>query len=258
MPHASHPPFIVRDGYDTDSSYAESITLADIDFEPCQLDNDFHDSKENRGDLDEDDPSTPIARTRPPLSDLPLPHSHPQLQFNLSASIAMLPDFRLRSLVASLASKSPDFEKLIRQEVLAQLPPNVTNRLKSPSLCPGRMRARSCSNSHSKSTDEHKRKVKAPQGTRKRSASSVTMTVATRVEEQPVCIRCGVRGNEDGKKCHFHSGRREEEVYEFLSRSPEGQTFNVVRTITMWSCCDGDAHSIGCEAASQHRYPLTP
>jgi len=38
-------------------------------------------------------------------------------------------------------------------------------------------------------------------------------------------------------------------VYEFLSRTPEEVAFKVVRTITMWSCCDEDEWSPGCVVA---------
>jgi hypothetical protein len=48
------------------------------------------------------------------------------------------------------------------------------------------------------------------------------------------------------------AGHVQDEVYEFLSRTPEGRSFKVVRTITMWSCCDEDAWSPGCVAAPAH------
>jgi len=47
-------------------------------------------------------------------------------------------------------------------------------------------------------------------------------------------------------------GHLEEEVYEFLSRTPEGRSLNVVRPITMWNCCDEDAWSPGCASATAH------
>jgi len=41
-------------------------------------------------------------------------------------------------------------------------------------------------------------------------------------------------------------------VYEFLSRTPEEVAFKVVRTITMWSCCDEDEWSPGCVVAPSY------
>jgi hypothetical protein len=48
-------------------------------------------------------------------------------------------------------------------------------------------------------------------------------------------------------------GDLEEEVYEFLSRTPEGHSVNVVRTLTMWSCCDEDEWTPGCATAPAHQ-----
>jgi len=45
-----------------------------------------------------------------------------------------------------------------------------------------------------------------------------------------------------------HSGHLEEDIYEFISVFPE-QTPHVVRTISMWTCCDEDERSPGCVKA---------
>lgn len=42
------------------------------------------------------------------------------------------------------------------------------------------------------------------------------------------------------------AGRLEDEVYEFVSRTPNGAAFKVVQTVTMWSCCNEDEWSPGC------------
>ena len=54
----------------------------------------------------------------------------------------------------------------------------------------------------------------------------------------------------DAERCVV--GHLENEVYEFLSRTPDGLAFKVVRTITMWSCCDEDQWSPGCVAIPAH------
>jgi hypothetical protein len=45
----------------------------------------------------------------------------------------------------------------------------------------------------------------------------------------------------------YHPGRLEEEVYEFISVLPDET--HVVRTVTMWSCCDEEEWSPGCMSA---------
>jgi hypothetical protein len=42
------------------------------------------------------------------------------------------------------------------------------------------------------------------------------------------------------------AGHLDEEVYEFLSPSAEHEPSKVVRTVTMWTCCDEDEWSPGC------------
>lgn len=41
-------------------------------------------------------------------------------------------------------------------------------------------------------------------------------------------------------------GHLEDEVYEFVSRTPNGAAFKVVQTVTMWNCCNEDEWSPGC------------
>ena len=45
-------------------------------------------------------------------------------------------------------------------------------------------------------------------------------------------------------------------MYEFLSRSPDDVAIKVVRTITMWSCCDEDEWSPGCMAEAGFTLPV--
>jgi len=47
---------------------------------------------------------------------------------------------------------------------------------------------------------------------------------------------------------YHHPGHLEEDIYEFISVFPE-QTPHVVRTISMWTCCDDDEWSPGCVKA---------
>jgi len=52
----------------------------------------------------------------------------------------------------------------------------------------------------------------------------------------------------------YHPGRLEDEVYEFISVLPDET--HVVRTVTMWSCCDEDEWSPGCMSAAAAMFPL--
>lgn len=51
------------------------------------------------------------------------------------------------------------------------------------------------------------------------------------------------------------AGRLDEEVYEFLQRTDDEVTYNVVRTIAMWSCCNEDECSPGCVMAPSFPLP---
>jgi hypothetical protein len=58
-------------------------------------------------------------------------------------------------------------------------------------------------------------------------------------------------------------GYLRDEAYEFVSQTPDGAAYRVVRNITMWSCCDEDEPSPGCvrsffAASQRHAIAFTP
>ncbi|GLB44897.1 hypothetical protein LshimejAT787_1802340 [Lyophyllum shimeji] len=141
----------------------------------------------------------------------------------LRASIATVPETRLREIMVRLVDRSPGFQHAVAKELLAvsnTLTPDNAPPLPLPS--PRRKRRRSS-----------RRSLEAPSHRR--------------------CVNCGQQFSLDRDAvCVYHPGRLEEEVYEFPSRTPEGRSFQVRRKITMWSCCDEDALSPGCTEALGH------
>lgn len=71
-------------------------------------------------------------------------------------------------------------------------------------------------------------------------------------EFQHACTVVGLATDE-----RWHVGYLRDEAYEFVSQTPDGAAYRVVRNITMWSCCDEDEPSPGCVrsffAASQRQ-----
>ncbi|KAG5644657.1 hypothetical protein DXG03_008039 [Asterophora parasitica] len=139
----------------------------------------------------------------------------------LRATIAAVPETRLREIMVRLVDRSPGFQHAVAKELLA-----VGTAFDSASASPRRKRRRS--------------------GRR---------SLDTPILERP-CVNCGKHVKVDGagekEICVHHPGRLEEQVYEFPSRTPEGHAFQVRRRITMWSCCDEDARSLGCASVSAH------
>ncbi|KAJ3983660.1 hypothetical protein F5890DRAFT_154537 [Lentinula detonsa] len=56
----------------------------------------------------------------------------------------------------------------------------------------------------------------------------------------------------DTDACHYHPGHLEDEMFEFMSKTPEGRIFKVLKSVSMWSCCEEDPGSIGCASAPVH------
>ncbi|KAF8071643.1 hypothetical protein FPV67DRAFT_1778836 [Lyophyllum atratum] len=143
----------------------------------------------------------------------------------LRASIATVPESRLREIMVRLVDRSLGFQHAVAKELLASGSP--TDHA-PPS--PRRKRRKSSRRSH----DERERSRHRP----------------------CVCVNCGKQIRTDGGDqdavCVYHPGRLEEEIYEFPTRTPEGRTFQVRRKIMMWSCCDEDARSPGCASGPGH------
>jgi hypothetical protein len=172
--------------------------------------------------------------------------SHSTILFSksrhLRASIATVPECRLREIMVKLVDRCPEFHHAVAKELLSY---------------------------HTPSSSPLRQKLRRPG----RPGSSDTIVLNRR------CNKCGnyvKHGKGHGylrhEKCTFHPGTSiwlapravpsndpsivgnlEEEVYEFLSRTPEGHSVNVVRTLTMWSCCDEDEWTPGCATAPAHQ-----
>jgi len=52
--------------------------------------------------------------------------------------------------------------------------------------------------------------------------------------------------------CVYHPGQLEDDVFEFLSKTPEGRVFKILKTVSMWSCCEDEPSSAGCVSAPIH------
>lgn len=154
--------------------------------------------------------------------------SHSTILFSksrhLRASIATVPECRLREIMVKLVDRCPEFHHAVAKELLSYHTPSSSSPLRQKPRRPGR------------------------------PGSSDTIVLNRR------CNKCGNyvkhgkgHGYSRHEKCTFHPGNLEEEVYEFLSRTPEGHSVNVVRTLTMWSCCDEDEWTPGCATAPAHQ-----
>ncbi|PPQ63571.1 hypothetical protein CVT24_004868 [Panaeolus cyanescens] len=137
----------------------------------------------------------------------------------LRSSISSLHDFELRAILVKLADENPHFQHAIMKE-LAHIHPFV-GETRSPAKT-----------SRSKKSKAHSKSRRNPKNLSVSTEKQLDRPVTPRVE--------GV----------YHPGHLEEEVYEFLSRSPDDVAFKVVRTIAMWSCCDEDELSPGCMGLS--------
>ncbi|KAF8824810.1 hypothetical protein HHX47_DHR7000629 [Lentinula edodes] len=68
------------------------------------------------------------------------------------------------------------------------------------------------------------------------------------------CSNCGqgFDGGDTRDTCHYHPGQLEDEIFEFMSQTPEGRIFKVLKTVSMWSCCEEEPGSVGCVNAPVH------
>ncbi|KAE9402517.1 hypothetical protein BT96DRAFT_548463 [Gymnopus androsaceus JB14] len=74
----------------------------------------------------------------------------------------------------------------------------------------------------------------------------------------PTCLHCRqvFDGGDSLDVCFYHPGQLDDEVFEFLSQTPEGRSFKILKTISMWSCCEEEPGSIGCFSAPIHEAEL--
>ncbi|KAJ3514662.1 hypothetical protein NLJ89_g2250 [Agrocybe chaxingu] len=147
----------------------------------------------------------------------------------LRSSIAALSETKLRAILLKLADSNPRFQRAITKEV-AYAQPLVDSPPTTPTNAKHHRKRRSKTRNHCKNLSGA-------------STPSRKLTLA------PAHL--------DEAEFAYHPGHLEEEAYEFLSRTPDDVTFQVVRTITMWSCCDEDERSPGCMAVPPFPLPMS-
>ncbi|KDR78785.1 hypothetical protein GALMADRAFT_1268985 [Galerina marginata CBS 339.88] len=149
----------------------------------------------------------------------------------LRTSIASIPESRLRSIVIKLADSNPRFHRAIVKELAF------------------------ASTDSPPTTPTNPKPYKSRRNRTRRNRNCKGLSVSTQV---PYLYKRKVASSQSlaQTECIYHPGHLDEEVYEFLSRTPDDVTFNVVRTITMWSCCDEDEWSPGCVVAPSYTVPV--
>ncbi|KAJ7760683.1 hypothetical protein DFH07DRAFT_771764 [Mycena maculata] len=71
-----------------------------------------------------------------------------------------------------------------------------------------------------------------------------------------VCANCQqiYRDTVQTGHCTFHPGHLQDDVYEFVSHTPEGRELKIQRTLPMWTCCAEAPQMPGCAEAASHRW----
>ncbi|KAJ3787188.1 hypothetical protein GGU10DRAFT_331746 [Lentinula aff. detonsa] len=135
----------------------------------------------------------------------------------LQTIIATVSESQLRATMLRLAGRSTQFRNAIEKELEIPSPSRTT-----------KSRRRS-------------RKVRRSTG-----SNTSCPPIST-------CSNCGqVFDSGDTDACHYHPGHLEDEMFEFMSKTPEGRIFKVLKSVSMWSCCEEDPGSIGCASAPVH------
>ncbi|KAJ6553623.1 hypothetical protein DFH09DRAFT_1465157 [Mycena vulgaris] len=69
-----------------------------------------------------------------------------------------------------------------------------------------------------------------------------------------VCANCQQvrRATAADGPCAFHPGHLVEDVFEFLSRTPEGRALQIRKTLAMWTCCAEAPQTPGCADSVAH------
>ncbi|RXW25553.1 hypothetical protein EST38_g372 [Candolleomyces aberdarensis] len=147
----------------------------------------------------------------------------------LRSSIAGLPEYRLRDIVLRLADKNPMFRRAIQREVAFLCDQELDTPPATPTA-PRHSRKSKRTSRSSKSSRARRTKASSSHGIRAEDPPPPTLSLNTTQTNDCVC----------------HPGHLEDEVYEFVSRTPNGAAFKVVQTVTMWSCCNEDEWSPGC------------
>jgi len=140
----------------------------------------------------------------------------------LRASVAAVRGSKLRAILIKLAESSPQFHRAVMKE-LACAEDSEESSPTSPKIR-GPQRRRSKSGSHRK---------------------TLTISATTPIRNHKRQISTATERSYQSE-CVYHPGNLKQEVYEFLSGTPDDTTHEVVRTLTMWSCCDEDEWSPGC------------
>ncbi|KAJ4480160.1 hypothetical protein J3R30DRAFT_3469852 [Lentinula aciculospora] len=135
---------------------------------------------------------------------------------DLQSIIATVPEPQLRATILKLAGRSTQFRNAIAKELEPHSPSQTA--------------------------------TKSQEGSRKFLQSNTSCPPIS------ICSKCGQVFNDGdtGDTCHYHTGELEDELFEFMSKTPEGRIFKVLKTISMWSCCEEEPGSIGCVSSPVH------
>ncbi|KAF5342608.1 hypothetical protein D9611_001403 [Ephemerocybe angulata] len=183
-------------------------------------------------DIERDSPSPYPPST--PSNDSDDENEHPMYlaSFGLRAAVYALPEQRLRELVLRLSDTNHSFRRALQKEVAfveePDTPPTTPTR-----ATPRRGKAKKGSKARKTRGNEGKQDHVQPTGKHQ--------PLALKAESPPPPMEI-----DNHNECVYHPGHLEDEVYEFVSRTPNGAAFKVVQTVTMWSCCNEDEWSPGC------------
>ncbi|KAF5327809.1 hypothetical protein D9619_004719 [Psilocybe cf. subviscida] len=177
-------------------------------------------------------------------SDAPLPPS------GLRTSVAALPESKLRRIMVKLAASNPRFHRAIMKE-LACAREFTGDAVDTPPETPikagreQRRRKRHARKEHMQESDVESLDEASLAHEPQRNFKNLSVTTVGHA-----CVHQGsaaIHSNETSTEEYvYHPGHLDEEVYEFFSPSTNHEPCKVVRTVTMWTCCDEDEWSPGC------------
>ena len=169
----------------------------------------------------------------------------PSMRTRLRTTLASLPECQLRELIAKLVDHSPGFQHALARELLhSQLP---TPALSPDTPRPAETRSMPAPQKHPQQPPRKRRRLRRATITGGTATDMGHRTAAYRPRSSSYSPRHRVS--------YYHPGRLEEDVFEFPSWSSTGggdeeeeqeKDLPVLRTIRMWSCCNGDVGSAGC------------
>ncbi|KAJ3542368.1 hypothetical protein NMY22_g3532 [Coprinellus aureogranulatus] len=180
-------------------------------------------------DIERDSSPSPYPPSTPSF-DSDSDDDRPSLRMSsglLRATLNALPERRLREIVLRLADSDSGFRQALQKEV---------TRVDEPETPPATP------------THASQRRPRSKKGRKTRQSRSSEGKRPTAPMRSPPVVAASPAPstNEEHDHLLYHPGHLEDEVYEFVSRTPNGAAFKVIQTVTMWSCCNEDEWSEGC------------